>query len=55
MQSDVASYDLAQITWSVGEPDDKGPQTSYRFGIKAKMHGQDDEHLVTIKSTVQDI
>ena len=28
-------------------------QISYRFGIKVKTHGQANEHLVIIKSTVQ--
>ena len=53
MQSDVASYKLPR-TNSIGRPDGYGQQISYRFGIKANMHGQSNEHLVITRSTVKD-
>ena len=54
MQSDDAINDFAGTNSTIGKSDDQGPQILYRFGIKAKMDEQANEHLVIIKSTVQD-
>ena len=50
MQSDVVTYQ-ARINSSGGRYDDQKLQTSYRFGIKAKMHGGANEQFLMTKST----